>query len=267
VIRIKNSFWIIIGLLSVLVIVTLPPGLRSSLKSGSVSVFRPVLTATAVTVSIIGKHTSAIFSYSNILNKNKQLRQRISDLEEEVVALRDAKIENQRLRALLSFTKKVDWPRIPARVVGRDSSVWFSSILIDKGIRAGIQKDMPVISEGGLTGRVVSTGTWASQVMLITDINSRVSIIVQRNREEGVAVGNSSNLLSIKYLSMDSDAREDDLVITSGLDGLYPKGLVVGKILRVETEPDGLTRTALVKPSVDIFKLEEVLCLDIESGS
>lgn len=265
-IRIKNSFWIIIGLLSVFIIVTLPLSLRSSLKSDSVSVAQPFLTLTTVTIEKIAKHTKAVFSYFSLLKENEKLKIQIFELEEKVVSLEEASRENQRLRGLLLFKKDSDWTLLPARVIGRDSSLWFNSILINKGKKHGIREGMPVISQGGLTGRVISAGTLASQVRLITDINSRVSVIVQDSREAGVSMGQGTNLVNIKYLSMTSGLRVDDLVITSGLDQLYPKGLVVGKIFSIRPEPDGVTRTALVRPSVDLFRLEEVLCLDIENG-
>lgn len=265
--RIKSTFWVTAGLLSVFVMVTLPLGLGNSLKSGIVSVFRPFLISGAVTVNSIRRHSEAIFSYRGLIKENIELNQRLSGLERQIVELQEASKENERLRGLLSFKEKVDYNIIPGRVIGRDSSVWFSSILISKGRRSGIKENMPVLSQGGLAGRIIMAGPWVSRVMLITDINSRVGILVQDSREEALATGEGTDLLRLKYLSVDSELHPGDLVITSGLDGLFPKGLIVGNIIQIQPEMDGLTRTGLVKPAADLFRLEEVLCLDIKNGS
>jgi rod shape-determining protein MreC len=169
--------------------------------------------------------------------------------------------ENERLRALLDFKKSLDYTTIPARVIGRDPSNWSNSLIIDKGLRNGINPNKAVIYVNGLVGRVVETGRSSSKILLITDPNSRVGVVIQKNRQGGILVGRPDGNCKMIYIALDSDVAAGDKVMTAGLGNIFPKDVPVGEVVTVGKEPGRLYKVAVVKPFEDLSKLEEVLCV------
>ena len=189
------------------------------------------------------------------------LRHRVRELEKELVEAEEIRLENERLRHLLGFKQKFRQSSIPALVIGRDPNNWSSVIFIDKGEDDGIVKDMVVISGQGLVGRVREQGKTMAKVMLINDIDSKIGAVIQKNREQGLLVGTPEGKCKLIYLSLDSDIGEGDKVLTSGMGGIYPKGIWIGKVEEVAKQKGRLYKYAIVKPSSELSKLEEVLCI------
>ena len=186
-----------------------------------------------------------------------RLRAKITELEEE-------RLENQRLRQLLSFKERKSFEgllavSVGAKVIGREPTNWYQMVTIDKGKREGIQKGMPVITAEGIVGYISEVARNASRVRLILDGAASVGGLVQRSRESGVVKGRGDSLCEMIYLFPRADIKKGDLIISSGLGGKYPSGLRIGKVVSLKRE--GYLQKAEVLPAVDFSRLEEVLVL------
>jgi len=194
------------------------------------------------------------------------LKERVGELEAEINRLREVERENDRLRGLLAYRIEegdTAGHMLPARVIGRDPSNWFAMIRIDRGAEDGVRRDMPVVLPAGLVGRAYVVGRHTTDVLLITDPRSGVGGLVQETRTPGVVKGvfQGTSALRMSYLAKDADIEKGQMVVTSGLGGLFPKGIPIGRIAAVEREPSGLTKTADLVPAVDFEHLEEVLVI------
>jgi len=193
--------------------------------------------------------------------ENARLRAENARLREENARLGAAAQESGRLRALLGFKEQQPYRTVAARVVGRDPSHWFSTILVDRGSADGIARNDPVVTSDGLVGHVIETGGAWSRVLLILDPRSAVGVLVERSREAGVAGGQGGAALRVTYLSRDAEVHPGDRVITSGLGQIYPPGLVVGTITGVTRAAGGLFQEATLRPAADLDHLEDVLVI------
>ena len=196
--------------------------------------------------------------------ENLRLRARVAELSESKTRLMELTMENARLRQLLGFKAKTPLPAVPAQVVGRDPTNWFKSVLINKGKKDGVAPRAAVVTHAGLVGRVIELGERAAKVLLVTDQASRVAVLIQRTRAEGIVAGDGRESLRVEYLSRLADVRVGDVVISSGLGGVFPKGLKVGEVIAVEKKDYGLFQTVRVAPGADLSRLEEVLVLQRE---
>ncbi len=186
--------------------------------------------------------------------QNQELRARNAELEE-------ARQENERLRSLVKFVETRDLESLGARVIGRRSNSWEGIITIDRGTAEGVEAGMPVIGDAGLLGQIVETSQHSSRVRLITDQRSGVAALVQRTRAEGVVRGSIDRSLTLDFASQEASLRVGDVVITSGMGGVYPKGIVIGEITKVRKPRNALSPTVSVQPSARLAELEEVLVL------
>ena len=197
----------------------------------------------------------------NLDKENRMLKQRIAELQEENTRAREVKLAFDRLRQLLQFREKNSPSMIGAEVIGQDPSSWFKSVTIDKGERDGVKKGMAVISPAGVIGQVLKTAPHYTTVLLITDYNSAVDSIVQRTRAKAIVEGKGENRCQLKYLLRTEEVAVGDVVVTSGLAGNFPKGLMVGEIKKVDKKGHGVFQYAELAPSVDLAKLEEVFVI------
>ena len=138
---------------------------------------------------------------------------------------------------------------------------WTRTVMIDKGSSGGIEKDHGAIASGGVVGRIIEVNAGSSRVLLTTDLRSNIDVIIERSRVKGVVEGNGTDGLVMKYVRQVDEVQVGDQVITSGLSGVFPKGLVVGEVTRVEKSGDNFFKHVEVRPAVDLGKLEEVLVL------
>lgn len=197
----------------------------------------------------------------DVRRENLRLRETLALLREENLQYREAIVASERFSRLKGFRERHDVPMVPANVIAQDLSPWFRSIVIGQGSGAGIRTGMPVITDEGLVGVVVGTTPRAAKVLLTIDLQSRVDAYVQRTRARGTLRGTSRQTCEFEYVLRDDDVREGDVLLTSGLGDLFPKGLVVGRVTRVERQPYGLFQRAEVKTAVDLQRLEEVFVL------
>lgn len=194
--------------------------------------------------------------------ENDALRHRILELEQEAVRLAEVEQTNRRLSDLLGFRGTLRGHAYTAQVTGKDPLPWFQSFVINKGTADGVRKGMAVLSPYGVVGQVQVASPHAARVMLITDHNSGIDAIVQRSRARGIVEGAVSEGCVMKYLRQGEDVRVGDRVVTSGLDGIFPKGIVVGHITNLSRRSRGLLQAADIEPAAPFDRIEEVLIVD-----
>ncbi len=213
----------------------------------------------------LGQVSAFFASKQDMQEQIKSLEEENQELIMENQVLREEKMELRRLRSLLGFHDYSlnKYQMVGARVIARSPNNWYRNIVLDKGSDSGIKKGMAVISPKGLVGRVATVSRDSAHVDLIIHREIAVGAIIQENREtQGIVegLGNSSNLrmINIPYYST---IKEGNTVVSSGLSESYPKGIDIGTVKEVELQPDGILLSALVEPSVDFDKLEEVLVI------
>lgn len=193
--------------------------------------------------------------------ESERLRAEVDELQRELMAVQEVALENQRLKTLLEFKETRRYPLLPARVVGRSASAWYRTLVLDKGTEDGVTATSPVLAAAGVVGRVYEVSEGSSRVLLLTDASSAVDALVQPTRDQVLLEGNMNPRPSMLYLARGSDAAPGDPVVTSGLDGIYPKGLLLGKISEVSEVEGDFFLTALLEPSVDFARIEEVFVI------
>ncbi len=216
--------------------------------------------ATLVIKTVQGTFQHYIFLV-NLEKENRMLKEKIAQLQEENHRMKEMKLANERLRQLLQFREKNSPSMIGAEVMGRDPSSWFKSVTIDKGERDGVKKGMAVISPTGVIGQILKIAPDYATVLLITDYNSAVDCIVERSRAKAIVEGKGENRCQLKYLLRAEDVAAGDVVVTSGLGGNFPKGLMVGEVQKVDKKGHGVFQYAELVPSVDMTRLEEVFVI------
>lgn len=181
-------------------------------------------------------------------------------LRAELIGREELRLENERLKGLLAFSEQLAAPAVAARVIGIDASNWFQTVTIDKGSNDGIAEGAVVVNEQGVVGRIVRTGARSSRALLITDASSAVATMVERTRSRGICRGTGAGLI-LDYVALPEDVVEGDVIITSGLGGVFPKGLPVGVVASVVRGGFSMFQTIQVAPAVDFTRIEEVLVL------
>ncbi len=193
--------------------------------------------------------------------ENTMLQKRITELQRENQQLREYVLASERLKGLLQFKDTISTKAIVGEVIGHDPSGWFKSITINKGEREGVRSRMAVITNGGVVGQVIKTSSHHSVVLLITDYNSAIDAVIQRSRAKTIVEGTGENRCQLKYLLRNEDVAVGDIVVTSGIGGNFPKGLLVGQIRKVEKQGHGIFQYAELSPAIDLTRLEEVLII------
>ncbi|MFC1704144.1 rod shape-determining protein MreC [Candidatus Omnitrophota bacterium] len=250
----KRTALLFLGLIAAFLFISQPPFIQS-IESFVVDSFKaPLRFASDIFFSL-----TSFASYKKTLEENSDLKAEVAVLQSQIVSFEEALKENKRLKKLLSFKNQASFQTVAASVIGRDPSNWNSNLLLDSGKNNGISKDAIVIAEGGLVGKIVEVGNSTSRVLLINDTNLNVAAVIQRNRDEGIVSGTLGRQCRMSYLSPSSDVQSGDFVITSGLGGVFPKGILIGKVLDVFEDSSRLMRSCTIEPSVNLFRLEEVL--------
>jgi len=201
------------------------------------------------------------FQLINVRQENAHLMAEVDTLKMENNRQRELLSTHERLQKLLQFKQTTSRPVLAAQVVGLDPTGWFKSVIINKGKEAGLGLNMPVVNANGVIGKIVSLSSNYAKVLLIIDQNSAVDCLVQRSRDRGMVKGLSAETCKLNYVVRSSDVAVGDMVVASGLGGIFPKGLPVGEILNVEDNPGKLFKDIEIRPAVDFSKLEEVLVI------
>jgi rod shape-determining protein MreC len=227
---------------------------------------RIVLTLFSFPLSITNKGINAVsntwnhyFFLVGLHDENIALKKRVSTLSIDSQLLQEQADENKRLRDLLVFRKKFEHTMLPAEIIGRDPSGWFKTILVDKGSKDGIAKDTGVITPDGVVGRVIEVGLNSAKVLLLSDVNCYVDAVVKRTRTHGMVVGRGENMCTLAYMLKTEDVALGDVIISSGINTIYPRGIIIGSVTKINRDRSGFFQSIEVQPAVDFSKLHEVL--------
>jgi rod shape-determining protein MreC len=193
--------------------------------------------------------------------ENQKLKQTLLELEANKFLCRETGAENARLKTLLHYSLANTYTVIPAQIIGQSQNGGYLSLTLNQGEGAGLRAGLPVATSQGLVGRVSEVGFREAKVILLTDRNSAVPILMEKTRSQGIARGTGDGKLEIRYLSRLEDIAVGDLALTSGLEGIYPKGIRVGVVQDVRRKNYGLFQEIWAEPSVDLSRLEEVLVI------
>jgi len=224
-----------------------------------VDAMAPVQDGATLVARTVGGMWSAITGAFRTRDQLRALRTELREQSRALVHLREIELENERLRRLLDFRPRIRDAVVAARVIGRDALGASRSFVIDRGTNDGVTRGAAVLAPEGVVGHVFLAGRSASRVLLVTDHNSGVDAVVQRTRARGIVEGRVGGGCGLKFVKRTESLEPGDLVITSGVDGIFPKGLPIGRISSIDKRGPGLFQYALVEPAVDFDVLEEVL--------
>lgn len=210
---------------------------------------------------LTGNIRDAWSGYGNLRGvraENEALKRQLSDLQVQFQQERARAVRVEQLEKLLGFQREQRVDTIAAGVIGASASLDFRGITIDRGTTHAVHANMAVIAPGGLVGRVVTPTAHASKVQLMIDQNAAAGALVERTRAQGIVVGTGVEMLRMNFVPVTADVKAGDAVVTSGVDGLYPKGFVIGKVEQVDNG-NGIYKNIRVRPSVEFNRLEDVL--------
>jgi len=203
----------------------------------------------------------------SVRGEKLRLEEEVAALREQVRRLEEAGLENARLRRLLDLPAALGLDLVTAQVIAKDTTNWFKTVMINKGSEAGLQRGLPVIAPEGLVGRVVEVIPGSAKVQLLTDPVSSVGALLKEQRVTGLVTGDRGQTAIVKYLPLLAEVRVGDVVLTSGMGGVFPKGIMIGTVTAIHRKSGALFQEASVQPSVDFGRLEEVLVITGDRGS
>lgn len=202
----------------------------------------------------------------NASKNNLLLNKKLEEYEEKIFRHQETLSENQRLKKLLRFGATIPYEKVLAQVVSWDASSDAKVIRINKGAKDGLKLQSPVVTSDGLVGYIYRLTNHFADVLTILDSNNRVDALLQRIRVHGIIEGDNRDGAVVKYISRSEPVVLGDMMVTSGLGNIYPKGIKIGHVSRIEREIYGITQDVEVAPSVDFGRLEEVIILILEGN-
>ena len=200
----------------------------------------------------------------DLKQKNDDLVRSLSELKRENMLLSAQARSAERLDRLLGFVAPEQWESSGARVIAHrmGPAGVLDTAVIDKGSTSGVEEDMPVVALDGVVGRVLNTGAVTASVLMVTDANSRIAVIGESNRSPGMLTGKGyGEPLELRFVNLNADIEPGELLLSSGLSDIFPKGMPVAKVIKVQRSDISLFLTILAEPLVDVAGLEEVLLL------
>lgn len=263
-----RTYWVsFIFLFVAFALISLSVGKRRSwgpVEQFVVELTAPVQNASVKAIETVESIWLKYFALIDLREENLALKRENDLLRMEKARYREIAAASKRSYDLVIFKESIPWPTLEAQVIGRDPSGWFESVIIDKGRGSELKVNMPVVDAKGVVGRLVSVSASYGKALLLIDQNSAVDCLVQRSREKGILKGLSGGLCKLDYVVKAGDVAVGDVVVTSGMDRVFPKGLPVGEVVEVKDEPSEFFRNVKVRPLVDFSKLEDVLVIKKE---
>ena len=268
-IRQKAPIWLVILLFANFVVMAIDARDRftqqQAFKGFVQAMVSPIQSASSWASGTGGGFFRQITSFRSTALENEALKQKLAETELELRNAREAKIENYRLQGLLALQAEPGPEKVFARVIARDASVWFNTIMINRGSASGIALNMPVVTPGGIVGRVVAVSPVTAQVMLITDEKAAAGAIIGQLGGSGAlgsvrGLGNSG-LIEMRYVSGLQKVEAGDYILTTGQDGIYPPGLNVGEVIEVKHGTATQPHQIYIRPSARLDQLTDVAVL------
>jgi len=241
-----------------------PGSEQSILRTWIVTLFSPVVDAGGGALNYIKSGVAGYTDLRGAREENIELRDKVQELTDEVNLMRERAAELERLRTQLALPAPASYAKLSANVIARDASLWFRRLTIDRGALDGVKLSMPVAAAGGIVGRVVSVGPNWAMVQVITDKQAGVGAMLQTSRAMGEVRGLDNARCEMKNISSSENVQEGEAIVTTGLDRIYPKGLLVGVVERVEDDPNAPWHRLIIKPGAPVDRVEHVLVLLVE---
>ncbi len=241
-----------------------PDSEQSVLRTWLVSGFAPVVGAIDGAVSWV---TGGVTSYTDLKgarDENIELRAQVEKLTAERNAAVERATDYNNLRTQLALPPTPTYPQLSANVISRDVSLWFRRLVIDRGTLDGVKRNMPVTTATGVVGRVVSVGPNHAMVQVITDKHAGLGAMLQNSRAKGEVRGLGDARCELMNITTSETVEVGEAIVTTGLDRIYPKGLQVGTVERIENDPSAPWHKLIVKPSAPVDKVEHVFVLLVE---
>jgi rod shape-determining protein MreC len=242
----------------------------STTKQRMFRVWIQAIASPAQSISSKAGHTGSnligqIINFRSAAVENEQLKQQLSQTQLELQNALQSTEENERLKGLLNLKEKTGFDQVAARVIARDSSVWFNTVTINRGSSSGVGLNMPVVTGGGIVGRVIAVSPVTAQVMMVTDEKAAAGAIVGQLGGSG-ALGSviglgESNLIEMRYVSGLQKVEVGDYILTTGQDGIYPPGLNVGQVVQVKHGTATQAHQIFIEPGAKLDQLDEVAVL------
>ena len=238
---------------------------QRKIRSIAQTVMYPVQRGVSGAVNWVGGFFGNVGELRRASTENQQLRKQVEQMQAELRDTRERAAQGERLSQLFKLNSTSESKMVVAQVIARDPSMWFDSVTIDKGRLAGVEVNMPVVTPGGIVGRVISTSPWSSQVILVTDEKSGAGAVVgqmgQSNALGSIKGMGESGLLEMRYVSGLEKMQVGDQVMTTGQDAIYPPGYKVGDVVEVKPGSATQSQTIHVRPSAGLDSLKEVAVL------
>jgi len=260
-----NLITVVVFLAVVGFVLSLSPRTMRRVKGMGLDMIAPFLNVGTSIQTRIAEVTRGLKRLDEVEHEAGRLRVENRRLRAENQMLHDLRDENSRLRQSLEYQRRSVFRLIPAQVIGRDATTWWSAVQINRGSNDGLREDMSVLTDEGLVGKTSAVGRTSASVILISDETCKVAVKVEGTREQGILSGErvsnrSSPLLNLGFLSKQAGLRPGQKVYTSGMGGLFPSGVLVGEIRSYEVrELDGLAK---VVPAVDLAGLSDLFVVD-----
>ncbi len=197
-----------------------------------------------------------------VRKENKRLWKELQETRASANKNREALAINARLKKLLEFKDSTDLPMLAARIVGKDPSLWFRTVTVDRGSSDGVFKGMPVLTVDGIVGQIITVSPNYSKVLLAIAPSSALDVLLQKSRVRGILKGTGSQIFKLDYVLKTVDVKEGDYIVTAGYGGLFPAGLPVGVVSKVIKKRRGMFLEIEVTPAVDFLLLEDMLIIE-----
>ena len=261
----------VIAVLAILIAVTYDRVQVTFIEDAVNSVLSPIQSFSVKASNSIIDFFERVFSSTDLDKENEQLKVQLAQyeiIENELNTLRE---ENERLKGLLNYTEITEnYTYVTARVIGKSQGVWFSEFTLNAGRKDGVMENQAVVNSKGLVGRVSSVSANTCKVTSIIDSTSDVSVMVERTRDYGFARGilnvDKNEKLELYYLPSGYDLVPGDNILTSGIGGIFPKGIAIGTVTEVSrANEDAEDRNAIIQPAVDFLRLEEVMIVNMDN--
>lgn len=258
----KNWQPIVIGLVITGVIILAISGLLGRIIGTAASPLVDAQTWLSTRVQAVEDFLTVPRDVTILQKENSELKNEISQLQAEILILKQQVSETDILYALLDFARtRPENKYIAASVIGRDPSPFLNYVIIDHGSDDGIFKGMPVVTQQGLVGRIDAVTATAARVQLITDPGSLVNVGLENAKIDAQVSGSVSGDLTLEMVNLDANVKQGDLVLTSGLGGSFPPDILIGQVLTISKPDNSLFQQATIQPVVDFSNLRAVLII------
>lgn len=243
-----------------------PDSEQSVLRTWLVTAFAPVVRVADTVLSSVKGAGSSYIDVRHAREENIELRERVDQLTAERNQALERAADLDLIRTQLALPTSRQYPQLAANVISRDASLWFRRLTIDLGTLNGVKRDMPVSAAGGIVGRVISVGPNFAMVQVITDKHAGVGAMLQTSRAMGEVHGLDNDRCELRSISSSEKVEVGESIVTTGLDRIYPKGLLVGTVERIEADPSGPWHRIFVKPAAPVDRVEHLLVLLVDQN-